>query len=71
MAKLTAKTRKAIPTSKFAGPGRSYPVQDRKHAALAKGYATKEVAKGNLSRAVEKRIDAKANRVLGAKRKAK
>lgn len=69
MAKLTTKARKALPASKFAGPGRSYPVQDRQHAALAKAYATKEVAKGNLSPGGRARIDAKANRVLGKKGK--
>jgi len=35
VAKLTAKTRAAIPTSEFAGPGRSYPVEDRSHAVNA------------------------------------
>ncbi len=39
MAKLTAKARKALPNSAFAGPNRSYPVQDASHArnALARG----------------------------------
>ena len=35
MAKLTAKKRNALPTSAFAGPGRSYPVQDASHARNA------------------------------------
>lgn len=35
MAVLTAKARKAIPTSKFALPGRRYPIHDRSHAANA------------------------------------
>ena len=35
MAKLTAKTRKAIPTSSFAGPARSYPIEDASHARNA------------------------------------
>ena len=33
--KLTAKARKAIPTKDFAGPVRSYPVEDRNHARNA------------------------------------
>ena len=33
--KLTTKARKKIPTSEFAGPGRSYPVNDRAHARAA------------------------------------
>ena len=35
MAKLTAAARKAIPTKNFAGPDRSYPINDRSHAANA------------------------------------
>lgn len=35
MAKLTAKSRNAIPTSSFAGPKRSYPIEDRSHAKNA------------------------------------
>lgn len=35
MARLTAKTRKALPTKDFAGPGRSFPVQDKSHARAA------------------------------------
>jgi hypothetical protein len=35
MAKLTAATRKKIPTSDFALPGRRYPVEDEAHARNA------------------------------------
>lgn len=35
MAKLTSAGRKAIPTSKFAGPDRSYPIEDASHARNA------------------------------------
>lgn len=35
MAKLTAATRKKIPTKEFAGPDRSYPIQDKSHARNA------------------------------------
>lgn len=35
MAKLTARTRSEIPTSEFAGPDRSYPIEDRSHAVNA------------------------------------
>ena len=60
MAKLTAKARKAIPTSKFAGPNRSYPIPDKAHAANAKARASQFA-----SPALKSRIDAKANKVLG------
>ncbi len=65
MAKLTAKARKAIPTSQFAGPDRSYPVPDKSHAANAKARATQQVEAGNLSPATAAKIKAKANKVLG------
>jgi hypothetical protein len=35
MAKLTAATRKKIPTGKFALPGRRYPIEDEAHARNA------------------------------------
>ena len=35
MAKLTTKKRKAIPTKSFAGPNRSYPINDASHARNA------------------------------------
>lgn len=67
MAKLTTAMRKAIPTSKFAGPDRSYPVPDKAHAANAKARATQMVEKGKLSASTAAKIRAKANRVLGEK----
>jgi hypothetical protein len=33
--KLTSKARNAIPTEDFAGPNRSYPIEDRTHAVNA------------------------------------
>ena len=63
--KLTVTARKNIPTSKFAGPGRSYPVPDKSHAANAKARATQQVNAGNLSPAAAAKIRAKANKVLG------
>jgi hypothetical protein len=59
MAKLTAKARKAIPTSKFAGPGRSYPIEDKAHARAAKGFAAMHHAPNKAA------IDRKADKVLG------
>jgi len=35
MAKLTTKQRKALPSSTFAGPDRSYPINDPSHARNA------------------------------------
>ena len=65
MARLTTKARKSLPKKDFAGPGRSYPVENKKHARLAKAMASKEVDAGRLSRGEERKIDARANRKLG------
>lgn len=35
MAKLTAKERNSLPTSAFAGPDRSYPIENASHARNA------------------------------------
>ena len=40
MAKLDAKARNKLKDSQFAGPDRSYPVNDKPHAANAKARAT-------------------------------
>lgn len=71
MAKLTAKARKSIPKSEYGVPSKapgsgSYPMPDRKHAAVAKAYASRFA-----SPAEEKRIDAKANKILGKSGKGK
>jgi hypothetical protein len=63
--KLTSKARSKIPTSKFAGAGRSYPIEDRGHAIAAKGRAKQQEERGNLTMAQATRIIAKANRKLG------
>lgn len=65
MAKLTTSARKHLSKGTFGVPSKapgsgSYPMPDRKHAAVAKGYA-----KRFASPAERKRIDAKANRILG------
>lgn len=68
MAKLTAKKRNKLPDSSFAGPGRSYPVEDKSHAANAKARSTQAVKAGRMSPAQKAKIDAKANKVLGKKK---
>jgi len=65
MSKLSTKARKNLSKSEFGEPSkRKYPMPDRAHAANAKARASQQVAKGNLSRSEEKKIDAKANRIL-------
>jgi hypothetical protein len=70
MAKLTAKARKNIKSSKFALPGKGgtpgkYPVEDKSHAANAKARASQMVAKGKLSPEQAAKIKHKADAVLG------
>ena len=74
MAKLTAAARKSVPKSKMGLPGKStkkggavagsYPMPDKKHAAVAKSFAARYA-----SPAQRKTIDAKANKILGTKKK--
>ena len=44
MAKLTAKKRNALPSSVFAGPDRSYPINDRSHARNALARASQHAS---------------------------
>lgn len=67
MSKLTSKERNKLPDSTFAGPDRSYPVPDKSHAANAKARASQAVNAGRMSKSTEKKIDAKADKVLGKK----
>jgi len=70
MAKLTTKARKGLPKSEFGLPGkRAYPMPDKGHAANAKARATQMERAGKLSASAKKKIDAKANRVLGRGKK--
>lgn len=71
MAKLTTKQRNKLPDSKFAGPDRSYPITDKSHAANAKARASQMKAKGKLSAGAKAKIDARANKLLGSKKKEK
>ena len=64
MAKLSTAERNALPTSSFAGPGRSYPIPNKSHAANAKARAHQQWNKGNLSYEQYKAIERKANAKL-------
>ena len=56
--KLTTKDRKKMKESTFCGPGRSFPVPDCKHVAVAKAY----LAKSKFSESTKKKIAACINR---------
>ena len=66
MAKLTIRKRKSEPNGEFGLPEqRKYPMPDASHARNAKARASQMEHQGKLSAADKKKIDAKANRVLG------
>lgn len=65
MAKLTSATRKSMPKGDFAGPGRSFPVNDKTHARLAISGATRSERAGNISKGTENKIKAVARKKLG------
>ena len=54
MAKLKAKERNALPNSSFAGPDRSYPINDASHARNALSRASQ-----NASPALQSKIKSK------------
>jgi hypothetical protein len=62
---MRAATRKALPKKSFAGPGRSFPIEDKKHARLAISGATRSERAGNISRSEENRIKVRARAKLG------
>lgn len=58
MAKLTAKRRKALPASAFAGPDRSFPINDRNHArnALARASQFHPELKARIKAKIRKKF---------------
>lgn len=55
MAKLTAKTRNAIPGKDFAGPDRSYPIEDKSHARNALARASGKAVAPRVRAAVHRK----------------
>jgi hypothetical protein len=64
MTKLTASRRQAMAKALFAGPGRSFPINDPAHARLAISGATRSERAGNISEDEAQRIKAKARAKL-------
>lgn len=62
--KLTIKKRASLAPSDFAGPDRSFPVQDKNHARLAIGGATRSERTGNISESTAESIKSRARKVL-------
>lgn len=64
MAVLNAAARKKIPTTQFAGPDRSFPINDPTHARMAISGATRSQHAGNISESTADKIKAKARAKL-------
>jgi hypothetical protein len=59
MAKLTTKERNKLPAKSFAGPSRSYPVEDPSHARAALSRASANASpsvRAEVERAVAKKF---------------
>ena len=67
MTVLNADKRKKLSDKDFAGPNRTYPIEDKAHARNAKARASQAQNAGRISKAQESSIDAKADRKLKAK----
>jgi hypothetical protein len=66
MAKLTTAKRNSESSKEFGLPKeRKYPMPDASHARNAKARASQMAQEGKLSAADKKKIDAKANKILG------
>lgn len=63
MARLTAAARRALPDSAFAGPNRTFPVQDAKHAEAANMLKNK----GDASGATKAKIKRALAKYMGGK----
>jgi hypothetical protein len=55
MAKLTTKTRNAIPGKDFAGPDRSYPIENASHARNALARASGKSVEPRIRAAVHRK----------------
>lgn len=62
MAKLTAKKRANLPSKVFAGPGRSFPIPDKKHARAAL------MLEGKAPPSARPHIEAEAHKMLAKKK---
>jgi hypothetical protein len=65
MPELDENDRDKLKGSQFGLPDeRKYPMPDKAHARNAKARASQQENEGNLSKADEQKIDAKADRIL-------
>lgn len=69
VAKLTSKQRNALPAKSFAGPDRSFPINDRNHAkaALSRASAKGGPIKARVDAAVSRKFPGLVNRSRGSR----
>jgi len=70
MARLTSAERNALPTSAFAGPDRSYPINDPSHARNALSRAAQFASPGleaSIKAKVHKKFPAIGKKKMGSK----
>jgi hypothetical protein len=66
MARLSTRKRESLSSSQFGLPEkRKYPMPDESHARNAKARAEQQEEKGNLTPGEKRRVDQKADRILG------
>jgi hypothetical protein len=66
MAKLSQGARDKLPAKAFAGPKRSFPVQDRAHAKAAIMLAPQAEKSGSITPSQKNTIVTKARKKLGS-----
>lgn len=64
MARLSTIQRKKLPSSDFAGPGRSFPVNDAEHARKALQLLPRSEKAGNISPGAAAKVRARAHAKL-------
>ena len=64
MSKLSTAARKELPASKFAGPGRSFPIEDKVHAEKALQLEPRAEAAGHLTSEQGARVKRLAHAML-------
>ena len=69
MSLLTAKRRNSLPTKEFAGPDRSYPIQDASHARNALARASGRPVEAEISAKVHSKYPGIGEGSMVSKRK--
>jgi len=64
MARMSTRKRNRLTKRDFAGPGRSFPINDRSHARAAISGASRSLHAGNISAATARRVQSKARAKL-------